>query len=472
MSSGSPKRFGAAVAARANSSRYDVQQSYEGLFFERTDDEFAQASRNNRLSFDEHADRPDGIEMLKRRLRAATRRHLASSDNAVDGWEALFRSYDSDGNGELDEEELRRAVRRDLQIPEHELSDGDLRRLFVKIDADNSGAISADELRDFMRWESKFQARTGDAEGSGGYVVPFVAEYYVLTRVALREGPSLDSRMVGMMSPGEIVAVTRVDGNRMLCERLAFGVKPRSGWCSEYTRGGAGEPLLEVLPRSEWGDSACNDTAIAARVSALRSAERLKSGARPTTEGASRPNRRTSSGSAGLSSTYWERHAEETSTLAEAFGMSSLDADRSGSFTARGVRASQSLADCRSGAEVAAVLALLETTPRESWEAALRGRRHPTSDAGSSFAGSARGRSNSGSSGAWEMAHPVPSSSLPRPRASGLPSASLSEKALATAAQLEAIASSLRGARVRTDLAQACEQARASALAIAQKDLR
>eukprot|EP01044_Picomonas_judraskeda_P043498 COSAG03_NODE_22907_length_285_cov_1.112903_1_plen_94_part_11 len=94
-----------------------------------------------------------------------------------------------------------------------------------------------------------------------------------------------------MMSPAEIVAVTRVDGNRMLCERLAFGVKPRSGWCSEYTRGGAGEPLLEVLPRSEWGDSACNDTAIAARVSALRSAERLKSGARPTTEGASRPNR-------------------------------------------------------------------------------------------------------------------------------------------------------------------------------------
>lgn len=460
------------VAARANSSRYDVQQSYESLFFERTDDQFDQASRNNRLAFEEAADRADGIEMLKRRLRAATRRHLATNDHATDGWNALFEAYDADGNGELDEDELRRAVRRDLQIPEHELSDPDLRRLFALIDADASGTISADELIDFMRWQSKPKTRGGHAralqagqEAEVGYVVPFVAEYYVLKRMALREGSSLNSRKIGMVSAGEIVAVTRVDGNRLRCERLSFGVRPRSGWCSEFADGGSGEQLLEMLPRSEWGDSAYNDTAIAARVSALRSAERLMHVSRPTIEGASSPKRRTSTSTGDQLNAYWEQRDDETRT--RTVGHSLLDSERSGKITARGVRASQSLVECRSGAEVDALLQLLEATPRWDWETALRGPQNPTSDVGSS-----RGSDRGGRNGRWEMAHPLAAQSPQRPRTrAAVPSAALSDKALAIAAQLEAIASSLRSAGVRSDLAQACEETKASALALAPKGL-
>jgi hypothetical protein len=497
------------IASQAYSTRYDVQHSYDALFFSRTEEQIAQASKYNSLAFEDFEDRTDGIEMLKRRLRAATRKHLADGDGSAAGsergWSALFRSYDTDGNGELDEEELLRAVRRDLRIPEHELSRADLSRLFSMIDADNSGAISSDELVDFMRWESRAKLRSGhalalqagDTDGaqqSVGYVVPFVAEYYVLKRMTLREGSSLNSRKIGMVSAGEIVAVTRTDGNRMRCERLSFGVRPSSGWCSEYAEGGSGEQLLEMLPRSEWGDGAFNDTAIAARVSALRSAEKLRSQARPTVErdGPTPSGRRRQGADNSNGSTYWEQHADETKALSDA--SSSVDFDQvaaaggTGTFTARGVRASLSLADCRTAAEVDSALALLEATPRESWETALQARPKPASHArrrgghtleegrgwsssstsSAGGAGSGSGDGSQGSSDDWVMAHPTPSVSLPQQQQQqqqGRPSAALSEKALAAAAKLEAIATSLREAGVRTDLIAPLQDAKASTLA-------
>ena len=160
--------------------------------------------------------------------------------------------------------------------------------------------------------------------------------------------------------------------------------------------------------------------------------------------------------------TNWNQHADETDRFGRTIGLSSLDMG-SEDFTARGIRASQSLANCRSAVEVEGVLAVLEGTAREQWETALRDNQRPAADAVSSCS-SDRGGGSSVSSSSWEMAHPVPKS-LRRPRALDERSARFSEKALTAAAQLEAIALSLRGAGVRADLAQACEDVKSSTLA-------
>ena len=489
-------RPNAKPVGRTYSTRYDVQAAHEALFYDKSEAAIDQSSRYNSLAFEDFDDRADGIEMLKRRLRAAGRKHLAKaseSGSASDGWGALFQAYDLDGNGELDLDELSRAVRRDLKIPEHDLSTPDLARLFCMIDADDSGTISAEELVEFMRWESRVKQRSGhalalqagDTEGAQqgtGYVVPFVAEYFVLKRMTLREGAELTSRKIAMVSAGEIVAVTRTHGNRLRCERLTFGVMPRSGWCSEYAEGGSGEQLLEMLPRAEWGDGAFNDTAIASRVSALRSAERLRAATGGVVErdlgGSESFAADGSAAAAGLmrsSSTYWEQHSDETRAMSEVVGIHSLADDQDGFYTARGAKAAQSLCECRSEAEVEAALALLEATPRDSWDTALRTKppRRPRGDP-------ARRRqqpeeeSSSFSGDGWVMSHPTPERAPLMRR--NIPmhfeqeqSAALSEKALAVAAQLEAIAASLRAAGVRADLVEACEMAKRSSLGLATR---
>jgi hypothetical protein len=254
----------ASVAPTANSSRFEVQQSYEQLYFERTEEEVSDSSRWNKLAFEDFDDRADGIAMLKRRLRAASGRLAASADASSGGdcWRELFQLYDADGSGELDEEELSRAVRRDLNIREHELSDADLRRLFVQIDADGSGTISAEELVEFMSWKSTTPPGSGaKRRGSDDDQshLPFVAEFIAMKGLVMREGASIHSPKVGRIAKGEIVAVMRAVGNRLRVERLRVNVQPRRGWVTEWDDR-AGEAFLEMLPREEWGDSAYNDT--------------------------------------------------------------------------------------------------------------------------------------------------------------------------------------------------------------------
>ena len=61
-------------------------------------------------------------------------------------WYTLFKIVDSDGSGQIDFGELRYMVREKLQISAHSVSEDALAALWVALDKDNSGLISAGEV--------------------------------------------------------------------------------------------------------------------------------------------------------------------------------------------------------------------------------------------------------------------------------------------------------------------------------------
>lgn len=64
--------------------------------------------------------------------------------------EAIFSQFDSDGSGELEEIELRLAMRRHLKIPQAVISDAMVAMLFEAIDSDDSGLIGLTEFVQFL----------------------------------------------------------------------------------------------------------------------------------------------------------------------------------------------------------------------------------------------------------------------------------------------------------------------------------
>lgn len=64
--------------------------------------------------------------------------------------DVLFARFDKDGSGELDEDELRRALRRTLRIPPSAVSDAEIAHLVSVLDADQSGSVSIAELVKFL----------------------------------------------------------------------------------------------------------------------------------------------------------------------------------------------------------------------------------------------------------------------------------------------------------------------------------
>ena len=66
------------------------------------------------------------------------------------GFAALFKRYDADGSGELDEEEFTKAVRSDLGVDEEKLNAKELKQLFNAVDADGSGEVDAEEFTGWL----------------------------------------------------------------------------------------------------------------------------------------------------------------------------------------------------------------------------------------------------------------------------------------------------------------------------------
>lgn len=66
------------------------------------------------------------------------------------GMEELLSSFDSDGTGQLEVHELKRAVRSKLGVPSYAISDAEISSLCAMLDADESGAVSVAEVVEFL----------------------------------------------------------------------------------------------------------------------------------------------------------------------------------------------------------------------------------------------------------------------------------------------------------------------------------
>ena len=66
-------------------------------------------------------------------------------------WFAFFRQIDVDGSGRISFDEFTDAVRKELQIPPDEIRDAELHSLWLALDADLSGFVTAGEFGSFMR---------------------------------------------------------------------------------------------------------------------------------------------------------------------------------------------------------------------------------------------------------------------------------------------------------------------------------
>ena len=74
---------------------------------------------------------------------AAKIRKAGSQDSAVrDNWFGLFKKYDQDGSGNLDFGEVKKVLRKDLKLTPFEVSEADIRVLWMLIDRDGSGLVT------------------------------------------------------------------------------------------------------------------------------------------------------------------------------------------------------------------------------------------------------------------------------------------------------------------------------------------
>lgn len=74
--------------------------------------------------------------------------------------EALFGRFDKDGSGQLEEEEVRQALRRTLRIPPSIITDAQITSLCSALDADSSGAVSISEMVDFIGMDKRTGRRS------------------------------------------------------------------------------------------------------------------------------------------------------------------------------------------------------------------------------------------------------------------------------------------------------------------------
>ena len=63
----------------------------------------------------------------------------------------LFRQLDRDNSGAISADELRRCIRRELRVPVPLISDKEIAALFAMLDADESGEVELAELTDFLQ---------------------------------------------------------------------------------------------------------------------------------------------------------------------------------------------------------------------------------------------------------------------------------------------------------------------------------
>ena len=98
------------------------------------------------------------------------------------GWAELFMRYDDDDSGELDFEEFVNSVRKDCDMAQEVVSDVDLRAIFSKVDADQSGTITADEFDRLI-----MEPGVGSKSTGGGKAITMSFEIFFASMFELAE---------------------------------------------------------------------------------------------------------------------------------------------------------------------------------------------------------------------------------------------------------------------------------------------
>merc|ERR1740138_712560 len=76
--------------------------------------------------------------------------------------DVLFGRFDRDGSGQLDEDEVRAALRRTLKIPPSVITDPEISALCNTLDADQSGSVSIAEIVGFLNADVDVKALEGE----------------------------------------------------------------------------------------------------------------------------------------------------------------------------------------------------------------------------------------------------------------------------------------------------------------------
>ncbi|CAE8679165.1 unnamed protein product, partial [Polarella glacialis] len=122
------------------------------------------------------------IEKLKAKIKGAT--YTGTAGKQLD---VVFGRFDKDGSGQLDDDEVRKALRRSLRIPPAIISDNEISSLCALLDADNSGTVSIQELVDFVGME-EVSKRTGKSF-LGRKLEPMSPELNSMRRPESQGGP-------------------------------------------------------------------------------------------------------------------------------------------------------------------------------------------------------------------------------------------------------------------------------------------
>jgi len=104
---------------------------------------------------------PQMLEKVRSKVKAAA--YMGVGGKSGRNMEALFTEFDKDGSGQLEPEEVKRALRRTLKIPSSDISDDLIAQLCSTLDGDSSGSVSVKELIEFIGAEPTVSKRTGRA---------------------------------------------------------------------------------------------------------------------------------------------------------------------------------------------------------------------------------------------------------------------------------------------------------------------
>jgi len=143
---------------------------------------------------------PHKIQTLKKRIRGAAWMSITNQGEGLSQYDQLknlFMHYDKGGDGDLQDYEVKKAIRTGLKIPRSQLSDAQIWSLIWQLDADGDGTTSAAEFAEWVGVDEPF----GDMypQFSDGSPISGLSPMSPRSpnEGSVGSGPSIDKFMVG-----------------------------------------------------------------------------------------------------------------------------------------------------------------------------------------------------------------------------------------------------------------------------------